>query len=522
MIIIQNISAPPGTTEAELCEKALKTAGLSRSGISCGLHKISLDARRRNDIHLVASVWVRTDPALERQLSSRKDIVYAEETPFEIPAAKKGLRVVIAGFGPAGMFAAYVLAKAGLRPVVLERGAAMEKRIACVERFAATGQLDPRSNVQFGEGGAGTFSDGKLTTRIKDPLCRFVLETLAAHGAPEEILTRAKPHVGTDRLRGVVKRIREDILAMGGDIRFESTLTDISVTGGAISAVQVNGEYDIPCDALILATGHSAHDTVDMLLSRGADIIPKPFSIGVRIEHTRQQIDESLYGEYAGDPLLPAGEYQLSNTRTERGVYTFCMCPGGVVMASQSEDGSIVTNGCSDFARNGTNSNSALLVSVTPKDYDGTPTGGIKLAKSIEQAAYKAGAGIHAHYAPATTVDGLFEGKGTLKGATVVPTYAPGVCECRFDDIFPPYITEGLKTGLSDFGRKMKAFGDMGAVLTAPETRSSSPVRILRTENRVSEKIQGLYPCGEGAGYAGGIMSAAVDGINTAKAELMK
>lgn len=520
-VIISNIGTPLDTDEKGIVSAALKRAGISgKSVIRAGVYKTSLDARKRDNIHRVSSVWAELPEDMERAVCAKhKDCSMVEKHPFEpvFGDKKQEGRIAVIGFGPAGMFAALTLAEYGYKPVVLERGADVDKRSAAVEGFWNGGEFDRTSNVQFGEGGAGTFSDGKLTTRIHDPLCRRVLEIFAEMGAPEEILTKAKPHIGTDKLRLIVKNIRRRIIELGGEVRFESQVTDIKLHNGRIASVTVNGE-ELPVCAAVAAVGHSARDTFSMLLDRGVFIEPKPFSCGARIEHTRQSVNESLYGEHSGDPLLPEGEYQLSYRKGTRAVYTFCMCPGGYVVPSQSEEKTVVTNGMSEFARDGENSNSALVVSVSSEDYGNKPLDGVKFAAEIERRAYNA---TGSYSAPAVTVGAFLEGKASLSGASVTPSYSLGVVPVQFDRLFPSAVTEMMKEGLNVFSRKMRCFGDRGAVLTAPETRTSSPVRITRRDDLCALGIGGLYPCGEGAGYAGGIMSAAVDGIRCAL-EIMK
>lgn len=511
MIIIHGINVPVGTREEEIVSLALRRAGMKQA--DAYIHKISLDARKRNDIKLSASVCIRADAAAEKRLAGRADCIYTDDVPYApvIRGSEKAEgRIVVAGFGPAGMFAALTLAQMGYRPLVLERGSSMDRRIQSVESYRSGGELDEECNVQFGEGGAGTFSDGKLTTRIKDPICRYVSLVLAEHGAPKQILTLAKPHIGTDRLTGVVRSIRERIIALGGEVRFDTKLDGIGTKDGRLVSVSAAGE-DIPCRALIAAIGHSARDTFEMLLGAGIDMSAKAFAVGARIEHTQESVNRSLYGDIY-DPLLPVGEYQLSFTKG-RGVYTFCMCPGGTVMASASGRGEIVTNGMSTYARDGKNANSAVIVSVSPADFGTHPLDGIRFAHDIERRAYEMGEG----YAPASTVSAFLEDRASLAGCTVTPTYLPGVRECVLSDVLPHIVTDKMKEGLGVFARRMKCFGDGGAVLTAPETRTSSPVRITRAEDMQSN-IKGVFPCGEGAGYAGGIMSAAVDGIRQAQA----
>lgn len=522
-IIVNNISSPIKAEQSEVIAKALKTCGITDSDVKLsGIHKTSLDARKRAEIHFVHSVYLELhDKRLEKKLCAENDKCKGFQ-PSELDPVfgieRPSGRVIVAGFGPAGMFAALVLAKYGYRPLVLEMGADADKRSEIVEHFWKTGELDEKTNVQFGEGGAGTFSDGKLTTRIRDPRCRFVLESFVNFGADESVLIKAKPHIGTDVLKTVVKNIRKEIISLGGEIRFESPLKDIELINGKIRSVGIGGASACreECAALIVACGHSARDTFYMLHDRGIELEPKSFSVGARIEHTRGAVDSSLYGEFAGNPYLPSGEYQLAHhTAAGRGVYTFCMCPGGTVVAAASESGGVVTNGMSEFARNGKNSNAAVVVSVSPDDFGHGVFDGLEFARGIERAAYSAASG---YAAPATTVGGFFSGAPTLKGATVEPTYQRGVAAYEFRKIFPNFVTEPLAEGLRAFSRKMKCFGDEGAILTAPETRTSSPIRIPRGEYLNSGYADNLYPCGEGAGYAGGIMSAATDGVRVALA----
>lgn len=516
-IIISQIKTDISAGREDIVAAALKRAGISqKDAVKAEVHKTSLDARDNSRILLVSSVWVELcDPAAEDRLCGTPFCKAAARERF-IPeiSAKSRKNVVIAGFGPAGMFAALTLAEHGFEPIVLERGVDVDERTAAVKNFWNGGKLDLSANVQFGEGGAGTFSDGKLTTRINDPVCRYVLERLAEFGAPEEILVKAKPHIGTDKLRGVVKAVRKRIERLGGEIRFHSAVTDITAENGKIVSVTTESGEEIPCGALILAIGHSARDTFEMLLGKGIFLEPKPFSVGVRIEHRQDEVDRSLYGKLWNNPNLPKGEYQLSHRQGDRAVYTFCMCPGGTVVPSSCEEGGVVTNGMSEFARSGENANSAVAVSVSAVDFGGDPLDGVAFAREIERKAFAIAGGNYA--APASSVGSFLDGGGDLRGISVSPTYALGVSKCRFDELFPSQVTEMLRIGLRQFSRKMRCFGDRSAVMTAPETRTSSPVRITRNEEMESLSIKGLYPCGEGAGYAGGIMSAAVDGVKCA------
>ncbi|MBR7007117.1 MAG: NAD(P)/FAD-dependent oxidoreductase [Ruminococcus sp.] len=515
-IITDQIKAGLEEDNQSIIEKGLRQLGSYRKNVvSCGIHKISLDARKRNDIHYVCSVCAGlSDSQLEKKLCEKnKKLRYvapAEFTPVISDNKAEG-RVVVAGFGPAGMFCALALAEQGYAPLVLERGECIQKRTERVSSFWAGGELNENSNVQFGEGGAGTFSDGKLTTRINDPLCRYVLERFVSFGAPEEILTKAKPHIGTDKLREVVKAIRERIISLGGEVRFETALKDIRLENGSVSSV-ITSSGEEKTSALVLALGHSARDTFEMLASKGITMQAKAFSVGARIEHLQADVEKSLYGELAGSKLLPKGEYQLSWRNNGRGVYTFCMCPGGSVVASASEAGGIVTNGMSEYARDGKNANAALVVGVSPEDFGSNALDGVAFARSIERRAYEMTGG---YKAPATTVRGFLSSKPD-HDSPVIPTYRPGIVPCDLSKLFPDFVTQMLKLGLESFSHKMACFGDGNAILTAPETRTSSPVRITRNDAMTALGTLNLYPCGEGAGYAGGIMSAAVDGLRTA------
>ncbi len=519
-LIISQIITGINSTDNEITAAALKKLHLNKAAVKrSGVYKTSLDARKNTDIKLVSSVWLELDKKTEEQLCRKYAFcTYADGTaPLiadESKISQDGKRVVIAGFGPAGMFAALALAEYGFKPVVIERGGGISERVNAVESFWSGGMFSEETNVQFGEGGAGTFSDGKLTTRIKDPVCRLVLEKFAEFGAPHEILTKAKPHIGTDKLRDIVKSMRERIILLGGEVRFHSKLTDIKINGGRVTEVVINKNEALPCTDLILAIGHSARDTFKMLFDKGVFIEPKPFSVGARIEHKQTDVNRSLYGVQYKNPALPQGEYQLSHRINGRGVYTFCMCPGGTVVPSQSEENTVVTNGMSEYARDGENANAALVVSVSPEDFGTHPLDGVEFAGKLERKAFEL-AGRN-YKAPACTVGSFLNGKCSLENADISPTYARGVSESDFYALFPEFITDMMSAGLKSFSSKMKCFGDENAVMTAPETRTSSPVRITRGEDLQSISVKGLYPCGEGAGYAGGIMSAAADGIKTA------
>ena len=479
----------------------------------------SVDARKKNDIRLIYTVDAALcgdEAAVLRHCRSGK-AAPAEAYVYRVPTGGERLlrRPVIAGFGPAGMFAGLVLALAGARPLILERGRDVETRERDVERFWRTGILDPRSNVQFGEGGAGAFSDGKLNTGTKNPRIQWVLDRFVEFGAGEDVAFEARPHVGTDRLKRVVKNLRERIVALGGQVRFGAALTGIRAERGRIAGVTVNGTEELACDDLLLAIGHSARDTFAYLHALGVPMEPKPFAMGARIEHRQSELDRCQYGAFAGRPALGAAEYRLA-VHTPRGsAFTFCMCPGGYVVAAASEEGGVCTNGMSYSGRSGENANSALLVGLDTADfpYPGV-LGGMEWQRELERRAFEAAGGDC--FAPAQTVGDFL---GSPSKPSVEPTYRPGVRDTDLHTVLPERITAAMELALPELGRKLPVFRDRGAVLTGPETRSSSPVRILRDETRQSP-LRGLWPCGEGAGYAGGITSAAVDGMLTAEAVL--
>lgn len=515
MIIVSEIRLPMGSTREEAEEAARKAVGHEGE---YALRKVSYDLRR-GQASMVCSVTASLgDPDSEKRIaSSGKGMQYSERQQLRPrPGSEKmEYRPIVVGAGPAGLFAAYLLSEYGYRPILLERGADVDARTAAVGSFFRGESFDPVTNVQFGEGGAGTFSDGKLTTRINDGLCDYVLNTFCFFGAPDDILTRAKPHIGTDNLRSIVKRIREKIIENGGEVRFLCCMDDIKVENGKITAISCSGS-EIPAHTVVLACGHSARDTYSMLMSRGAVLTAKPFSVGFRIEHLQEDVDRSLYGDLAGDPRLPRGEYALSEHISGRGVYTFCMCPGGTVVAAASENGGVVTNGMSRYLRDGTNANSAVCVSVGPEDFGSNPRKAIDFQRNLERAAFAAAGGGYA--APASDVGSFLDGKGGLRSGKVVPSYPRGVVAFDMEKLFGSELSQCLRGGLRAFSGKMDCFSDREAVLTGVETRTSAPVRISRDEERQAVGIRGLYPCGEGAGYAGGIMSSAVDGLRTAAA----
>ncbi len=520
MLYVRDIRVPLScqAPQEQAFQTALRTLGKTAGGAQCGVARLSVDARHGRP-QLVYTVAVRlADGSEESALAGSSPCVSGGALPaaaFVCGTQPLLHRPVIAGFGPAGLFAALLLARHGYRPLVLERGPAMENRVRAVEDFVRTGVLDPGANVQFGEGGAGTFSDGKLTTRIRDPLCALVTQELLAHGAPPEIAWQQRPHIGTDRLRGVITAIRAEIEALGGEVRFGTRLTGLETANGRLRGVRTDGGA-VACECLLLAVGHSARDTFAMLMQSGLGLVCKPFSVGFRAEHLQAEIEKSLYHAAAGHPALPRGEYQLSTHIAGRGVYTFCMCPGGQVVAAASEEGGVVTNGMSLHARDGQNANAAVVVGVDGADFGQDPAAAIAFQRRLERAAFAAGGGGYA--APAETAGSFLSGRGRLEPRTVQPTYPRGVTPCDLGALLPAELTAALRAGYADFGRRLAAYRAPDAVLTGLETRTSSPVRLPRGGDLQCTALSGLYPCGEGAGYAGGIMSAAVDGLRCASA----
>lgn len=551
MIRISQLKLKVGHTREELFEEIIHQAHGKRP-VSWRIVRKSVDARKKPQLFYVYTIDAEFEN--EKKLLSAKKSKWTRSTvvKYRFPYNKKDGsgasstevstidRAVIVGMGPAGLFAALVLARAGFAPIVFERGDCVEKRSEIVEHFFESGELDEESNVQFGEGGAGTFSDGKLNTLVKDKFGRnhFVLKEFVKHGAPEEILYEAKPHIGTDILKDVVASIRKEIESLGGEVHFRTKVCDIlcekisgsvaereraeaeknllmqdkQLTGLILEKEGVQAEY--PCRNVIFAIGHSARDTFLMLQNRNIAMEQKSFSVGARIEHSQEMINKSQYGK--AYKKLPAADYKMAvHLESGRGVYTFCMCPGGRVVASASEDGGVVTNGMSYFARDGKNANSALLVNVTPSDFKtDDPLAGMYFQREIEQRAFEVGG--KNYNAPCQRV-GDFLGTESNSEYTVEPTYKPNVTWVNLDEVFPKFITDSMREGIVLMDNKLHGFADNGAVITGPETRTSSPVRIIRDKKTMQSNIKGLYPCGEGAGYAGGIMSAAVDGIKTAE-----
>lgn len=514
-LLVRNIQCSYKQSESEAIAKALRLLGIEYNSFS--IYKKSVDARKKNDIKYVITALVDAKTSVEHpSVTVFENFVYPDETLGGTPAPEKR-RPAIIGFGPCGMFCALLLARQGYEPIVFEQGEAIEEREKTVSKYLTTGDLNPLSNIQFGEGGAGAFSDGKLITRVNDKRISFILKTLHEHGAPREILSQAKPHVGTDLLKTVVKNIREEIISLGGEVHFSSKLTDLSPRVNGIEFfINKTDRYLAP--AIFLATGHSSHDTYKMLIEKGFDVRGKDFSVGVRIEHRREDVEHSLYGRSA-DGILPSAEYSVSYRENDRGVYSFCMCPGGLVMASASDENSIVTNGMSYHKRNEINSNSAIAVSVLASDYGNSAMKAIEYQRALEKAAWQVAGD---NRAPAQTVKDFLDGKNTVNFGKTEPSYPHGIIGCNLGDILPSYAASLLKTGLRKFAGKHSFFKEPSAILTGVETRTSSPVRISRGETLEANGFANVYPCGEGAGWAGGITSAALDGLRVAESYILK
>lgn len=520
MILIRSLRLEAGEDVSALRGKAAKALGCKSGEIrQWKLVKRSLDARKKNDIHYVCAVAVSLPEERRFLRRPRKDITEYAPPVYDIPKISCPERPVVVGFGPAGMFAALVLARAGARPIVLERGQAVEQRTAAVAAFRRGGPLDPENNVQFGEGGAGTFSDGKLNTGTHDRRTGWVLGEFYAHGAPESVTYDAKPHVGPDILVDVVRNIRQEIIALGGEVRFGARFEGLITKGDSIAGLEyiIGGEKRLQsCHYVILALGHSARDSFEHLLEQKVAMERKPFSMGVRIEHLQADIDRAQYGRERG--ALPPADYSL-NVHLPDGssAYTFCMCPGGQVFAAASEEGGVVTNGMSYSRRDGRNANAALLVTLHTEDFPGEGVlAGMHWQREIERRAY---ALTGSYQAPAQLVGDFLAGRPSTGPGRVQPSYEPGVCWSDLRRVLPKKVSTVLAAALPELGKKLRGFDDAEAVMTGPETRSSSPVRILRNDS-LQGSYRGLYPCGEGAGYAGGITSAAVDGLRCAEAVL--
>ncbi len=527
MIAIKNVSFSVNSDEEVIKQIICEKLGVETNQIvSYRFLRKSIDARKKSDVRFCANLGVTIDNiALPEEdiVAKCNDSSVSIFVPYKarpVKTARCNLPPVVCGAGPAGLFAALWLSYAGLKPILIERGADADTRIRKIEAFNSGGTLDVKANIQFGEGGAGTFSDGKLTTNIHDERCEAVLDTFYRCGAPEEILYLAKPHLGTDNLRDIVKNLRGEIIKNGGEVRFFTRLTDIQTQNARLCGVVVQNEKDdteiISTDRLIIAAGHSARDVYEMLKKHGVIMEQKPFSIGVRIEHLQEKINKAQYGDFA--KYLGAADYKMAcHLPSGRSVYTFCMCPGGNVVAAASEEGRLVVNGMSLFARNDKNSNSAVLCNVEPEDFNSDDVlAGVDFQQRYEELAYEAGGSNYC--APAQLVGDFLKGRSSKGPMEVKPSYPRGVKWGKVSDCLPDFAVNAIKEALVIFGRKLRGFDDKQAVLTGVETRSSAPVRVKRNDKYQSLNMEGLYPCGEGAGYAGGIMSASVDGIRVAEA----
>jgi len=521
--IVENIKVPIDSDDGEIlsvAEKKLSASPAFGKIERLELYKKSVDARKKDNIVFVCSVCgtalVKEKCDVSKLQKNGIKLTKSVSLSFEPGTVKMVNSPVIIGFGPAGMFAALALAENGYSPLILERGGDIEKRVEAVRRFEKDGALDTETNIQFGAGGAGTFSDGKLTTRINDSHVRHVLEVLHKMGAPEDILWRAKPHIGTDILRDVVSNVHREIIRLGGEIRYNTKVESFGE-----GYVVANGEK-ICSDAVIVATGHSARDLYSFIIKSGFALEAKPFSVGVRIEHLQSDIDRAMYGKEELFEKLGHAEYGLSFRKGERGVYSFCMCPGGKVVAAASEEGGVVTNGMSERLRDGRNANAAIAVSVLPSDLDGSIESGMNFQRMLERTAFRAGGSNY--FAPCQTIGNFRDRRAAISKSRISPSYRDGgVTPADFNSIFPEFVSSMLSEGFYEFGKRIKGFDAPDVPLTGVETRTSAPLRMLRNnETYEATGKKGIYPCGEGAGYAGGIVSAAVDGLRVAGAIISK
>ncbi|MBC3876100.1 NAD(P)/FAD-dependent oxidoreductase [Undibacterium flavidum] len=530
MLRLTDIQLPLDHAEADLQDAILKRLKISSDDLlDFTIFKRSYDARKKTAIVLIYTidVTVQDEETLLRTLkdvqgqnkvgktpdTSYKFVAHAKETSFPRP--------VVIGFGPCGLFAALILAQMGYRPIVLERGKAVRERTKDTWGLWRKRELQPESNVQFGEGGAGTFSDGKLYSQVKDPkhYGRKVLTEFVKSGAPEEIMYVSKPHIGTFRLVKMIEEMRSNIITLGGEIRFQQKVTDFDVRDGQICGLTINDNEKLVTDHVVLAIGHSARDTFQLIYDKGIYVEAKPFSIGFRIEHPQSIIDKARFGPNAGNKILGAADYKLvHHAKNDRSVYSFCMCPGGTVVAATSEPGRVVTNGMSQYSRNERNANSAIVVGISPEiDYPGHPLAGIDFQRKLESKAFEIGGGTY--NAPGQLIGDFLANRASTELGEVVPSYKPGITLCNLTEVLPAFAIDAIREAIPEFDKQIKGFSLKDAILTGVETRTSSPIRIKRKDDDFqSLNTQGLYPAGEGAGYAGGILSAAIDGIKVAEA----
>ena len=526
MIHITELRLPVDHTPQDLEAAILERLGISASELlGVEIFKRSYDARKKAALSYIVDVSVKDPIAVLKRHNEDARITPTPDTGYHYvaqassDASSKRLRPVVVGFGPCGIFAALLLAQMGFKPLVLERGKAVRERTKDTWNLWRKNVLDPESNVQFGEGGAGTFSDGKLYSQIKDPKFygRKVIREFVKAGAPEEIVYVAKPHIGTFRLVGVVEKMREEIIALGGEIRFGQKVVGLEIGHQQLRGLTLESGEHIAADHVVLALGHSARDTFKVLHEAGVYMEAKPFSVGFRIEHPQSMIDRARLGPHAGNKLIGAADYKLvHHANNGRSVYSFCMCPGGTVVAATSEPNRVVTNGMSQYSRNERNANAGIVVGITPADYPGDAMAGIEFQRTIESKAFELGGGTYE--APGQLVGDFLVGKASTAFGSVIPSYKPGVHLTDLASSLPDYAIQAMREALPAFERQIKGFSMHDAVLTGVETRTSSPLRITRGDNYQSLNIKGLYPAGEGAGYAGGILSAGVDGIKVAEA----
>lgn len=517
MIKVSGVKVPAADSREAVLRFAARAVGVKETDISAvKILKESVDSRKKPEVFFVYTLALELKNGVKPRGKFEKYLSVTYQPPYS--GLQTDERPVIVGMGPAGLFAALTIAEAGVPCTIIERGQPVEERSRDVERFWTTGELDESSNVQFGEGGAGTFSDGKLTTGTNDRRIGYVFERFVEFGAPEDILYLSKPHIGTDKLKTVVKNLRQHLIELGCDVRFGEKFVGFTTDGSGLKSVRIeskNGKYELKTRHLVLGLGNGARDTFEMLSENGVAMEPKSFAVGVRIEHLQRDVDISQYGEAATLGTLHASDYKLAvHLPNGRGVFTFCVCPGGSVVAAASEHGGVVTNGMSEYARDGENINGGLLVSVSPEDFDGL-FGGINFQRQLERDAFDHGG--RDYRAPAQLVKDFLVKRPSVESGKVHPTYRPGVRYCNLWDVLPEFICQSIAEALPMMERKIKGFADGDAVLTAVETRSSCPVRIIRDENFMTN-INGIYPCGEGAGYAGGITTSAVDGIKCGEA----